>query len=120
MDWPLGEATVTVLAAADGTASIYLSNGGGFIGGGQKYPTLRSEALCAVQIAQELLAHFALTESHPLPTDDEIFFYATRQDGALLYKTTATALQSGQDPLASLGSTLQNIITQYRLNQPQP
>lgn len=33
MDWHVPNGTFTVLAAWDGTASIYLSNGGGYIGG---------------------------------------------------------------------------------------
>ena len=33
MDWNVTNGTATVLAGAEGTASIYLSSGGGFIGG---------------------------------------------------------------------------------------
>src|SRR4029077_10438111 len=34
MDWSLGSGTATVVAISDGTASVYLSSGGGSIGGG--------------------------------------------------------------------------------------
>ncbi|HEX6495514.1 MAG TPA: hypothetical protein VF018_08530, partial [Acidobacteriaceae bacterium] len=55
MDWNVSNGTATVLAAADGTASVYLSSGGGFLGGGQKYPTIRDAALRAIHLATNLL-----------------------------------------------------------------
>jgi hypothetical protein len=42
MDWHVTNGTATVFAAADGTASLYLSSGGGFLGGGQN---IRSYAM---------------------------------------------------------------------------
>jgi hypothetical protein len=41
MDWFVGKGTATVVAIVDGTASVYLSSGGGFIGGSQANPALR-------------------------------------------------------------------------------
>ena len=48
MDWHVDKGTVTVLAAADGTASLYLSSGGGFSGGSEKFESIRAAALHAV------------------------------------------------------------------------
>src|ERR1700755_2161232 len=38
MDLSVGIHTATVISYADGTASIYISNGGGYLGGSQSYP----------------------------------------------------------------------------------
>ena len=40
MDWNIGKAVASVLAVADGTASVYLSSGGGYLGGGQRSPVM--------------------------------------------------------------------------------
>src|ERR1700761_6513254 len=56
MDWPVTNGMMTALAATDGTASLYLSSGGGFLGGGQKYPAIREAALNAVEVAGRAFA----------------------------------------------------------------
>src|ERR1700743_3655134 len=44
MDQPAGDRTATIVSYADGTASIYISNGGGYLGGSQVYPAIREAA----------------------------------------------------------------------------
>ena len=120
MDWNIGNGTATVLAAADGSASVYLSSGGGYIGGGQKYPAIRNAALHAVQIAASLLSQFKSTETIDLPPADDVFFYLKTSRELQLAIAKEADLSDGTDPLASLGATMQEIITQYRLNFPRP
>ena len=120
MDWNIGNGTATVLAAADGSASIYLSSGGGYIGGGQKYPVIRNAALHAVQIAASLLSQFKSTETIDLPPADEVFFYLKTSNELHLAVAKEADLRAETDPLASLGAMMQEIITQYRLNFPRP
>src|SRR4051794_8368734 len=73
MDWHVGNGTSSVLAAADGTASIYLSSGGGFIGAGQKSTTVRALARQAVQLARTLAPHCQATDTIDLPAKGEVF-----------------------------------------------
>lgn len=120
MDWNINNGTVTVLAAADGTASLYLSIGGGYIGGGQKYPLLRNAALQAVRLAADLFSHFAPTETIDLPAAGDVFFYLTTSNGVRRAVAKDANLRAGSDPLSSLGAIMQEIITQYRLNSPRP
>ncbi len=120
MDWNLGNGTATVLAAADGSASVYLSSGGGYIGGGQKFPAIRNAALRAIQIAASQLSHFKSTETIDLPPAGDVFFYLTTGSGLLLAIAKEAGLSAETDPLAPLGSMMQEIITQYRLNFPRP
>jgi hypothetical protein len=120
MDWNIGNGTATVLAAADGSASVYLSSGGGYIGGGQKYPAIRDAALHAVQIAASLFSQFKSTETIDLPPADEVFFYLKTSNELHLAVAKEADLRAETDPLASLGAMMQEIITQYRLNFPRP
>lgn len=120
MDWNIGNGTATVFAAMDGSASVYLSSGGGYIGGGQKYPEIRNAALHAVQIAASLLSQFKSTETIDLPPADDVFFYLKTSRELQLAIAKEADLSDGTDPLASLGAMMQEIITQYRLNFPRP
>jgi hypothetical protein len=116
MDWDVGNGTATVLAAADGTASIYLTSGGGCLGGGQKYPEIRDAALGAVRLATELFSQFKTTETFDLPAAGDVFFYLTTTSSVRLAIAKEADLKTGQDPLFALGAFMQEIITQYRLN----
>ncbi|MGA3345474.1 MAG: hypothetical protein ABSC76_11455 [Terracidiphilus sp.] len=120
MDWNVGKGTATVLATADGTASLYLSSGGGFLGGGQKYAEIRNAALRAVHLATELSPHFKTTVTIDLSAAGEVFFYLTTSNGVRVAVANEANLKAGNDPLASLGATMQQIITEYRLKFPQP
>jgi hypothetical protein len=114
MDWNVTSGSVTVLAAADGAASLYLSSGGGYIGGAQKYPAIREAALSAVRIADALRAHFVTAPDQALPSGDEIFFYITSSTGVFRAAAIEAALRDGSSPLVSLGAA----ITEYRLQFP--
>jgi hypothetical protein len=67
MDWHVGNGTATVLAAADGSASLYLSSGGGFIGGGQKFASIRTAALHAIDLARTVRSRFRVAASTDYP-----------------------------------------------------
>ena len=60
------EAVATLVAVADGTASLYFSNGGGIIGGGA-YAQVSAEALALIQVAKEQLATLDQADDHSLP-----------------------------------------------------
>jgi hypothetical protein len=118
MDWHVGGGTATVLAAADGTASIYLSSGGGFLGGGQRYPELNQAAKRAVQLTAESRSQFEAAQNTDLPPSGQVYFYLITNGG--LHRATAyeSKLKDGTDPLVALGTAMQEIVTQYRLNSP--
>src|SRR5215469_16150208 len=54
MDMGMSQNVATVVAYADGTASIYTSTGGGFIGGGQKYESIRKAGQSFIAIGRDL------------------------------------------------------------------
>jgi hypothetical protein len=120
MDRNVANGTATVLAAADGTASIYFCSGGGYIGGGQKYPEIREAALRAIEIATDLLPQFEMTETLDLPPRGDVYFYLSTNAGVRLAIATDARLSAGTDPLIPLGGIMQQIITEHRLKYPRP
>jgi hypothetical protein len=115
MDWHVGTGTATVLAASDGTASIYLSSGGGFIGAGQKSKTVHSLAQQAVQLARTAAPLCDPIESIDLPPQGEVFFYLRTPASLFLGIATDAALGTGKDPFAALGAAMQKIVSAYRV-----
>lgn len=118
MDWHLGNGTATVLAAQDGTASLYLSSGGGFIGGSEGKAVLnreiRQSALHAVGIAETLRGQGKPVSAFPLPPVGSMFFYLTTNAGVLLLSATEAELLQGSSPLVPLNRAMQRIVTGYR------
>ena len=120
MDLPTRTRTATIVAYADGTTSIYLSNGGGYLGGGQKYPAIREAAakmLAAARVAQPKMQ---LTKEFPLPGQNEIAFYVVMDSGVYSARVPQDEFRKRTHPLAELYAASQEVITQCRLNFPKP
>ena len=115
MDWHVASGTSSALAAADGTASIYLSTGGGFLGAGQKSTTVRALALQAVELARVLAPRCQTTETIELPPKGTVFFYLRSSRSLRLGIGTEAELRAGTDPLFTLGSAMQKIVSAYRV-----
>ena len=120
MDWHVANGTASVLAAADGSASVYLSSGGGYIGGGQRYAAIREAALKAVNLATKMLPQFQKTEATGLPAKEDVAFFVSTGDGLYLATVPEARLKTGTDPLCPLGGAMQAIITAYRLISQKP
>jgi hypothetical protein len=119
MDWHVDKGTVTVTASANGAASVYLSSGGGFIGGSEKIPSIREAALHAVSLATSLRFHFVPTETTPLPSLGDVTFYMTTGQEVCRAVAPESKLRAGADPLAALGGAMQRIVREYRTNFPK-
>ncbi len=115
MDWHLTAGTSTVLAASDGTASIYLSSGGGYIGAGQKSKTVHQFAVECVQIARSLAPLCNPTDTIDLPPPGQVFFYLRSGTTIRLGIAAESALNAGTDPLFALGVSMQKIVSAYRV-----
>lgn len=120
MDRTVSNGTYSVMASADGTASLYLSSGGGFIGGSQRYPQLHEAAQQAVHLATSSISQFAATEETDLPPSGEVYFYVATSSGVRRAVAKEAKLTDGTDPLLALGNTMQQIVTLYRLTTSQP
>jgi len=113
MDWGVNNGTATVTAFGDGSASVYLSGGGGFIGG-QGNESIRAAAKKVVAIANRdrSAAHPAL--SFPQPEKGQVIFYFRTDEGVLTATASSEELQKHQNKLSELGDATQQIITEYR------
>ena len=114
MDWGIENGTATVMALSDGSASIYMSSGGGYIGG-QKEEAIRSAAVLAVKIAGEFQSQMQPTSDYVLPVSGEVIFYNLTDSGVFTASGKEVELREQGHPLTKLGSAMQNIITQYRI-----
>jgi hypothetical protein len=116
MEWLQGPATVSLVAVADGTTSLYFSTGGGIIGAGQH------EAVAAASRTwlEAGIAH--LDDLHPaaepqLPAAGETQFVAVTPDGLRSASAIGGGLEDGRHALSPLWAAAQAVITQMRLVQ---
>jgi len=118
VDWVVSNATATVIAFSNGHASIHLSTGGGFIGGGESHESVRNAAKNMVTVAAECQPHAHATSECPLPQkQDEIVFYLLTDAGIFTVNASKEDFSSHHHPLSKLHDAAQGIITAYRLIQ---
>lgn len=80
MDWDVGEETATLVAFLSGDISLYLSSGGGVIGGGE-HDNVKQAAVNFINKAEKYLSKTVKTESTPLPGKDDVKFYFLTNKG---------------------------------------
>jgi hypothetical protein len=80
MDWEMDGATATTVAYLTGDASLYITTGGGTIGGGQ-HGNVKVAAKQFVTIAQTYLEKSTKTEKQSLPGKHQINFYLLTNKG---------------------------------------
>jgi len=115
MDWGVGGGhTATVAAFADGSASIYLSNGGGFIGGAQSHDSIRHAGRQMVEIAAECQPGAQLVESYPLPECGKVMFYFVTDVGVFSAAASEDDLTVPSHPMSKLHRAAHEIIGRYR------
>ena len=113
MDWGVTKGTATVVALSDGHASIYLSSGGGYMGGGQSHDAIRKAAQKFVATAADVQTLTHLTTVYPLPQRGDVTFYFLTDVGVFVASASEKELSSHQHPLSSLSDAAQTIIAEY-------
>ena len=117
MDWGVTQGTATVVAFSDGHASVYLSSGGGFLGGGENHEAVRNAAKHMVAAAAECQSLARPTTSYPLPGRARIILYFLTDAGVFTASASQEELAGHRSPLSKVGQAAQDVITQYRLLQ---
>jgi hypothetical protein len=107
-------ATATIVALADGTTSLYLSSGGGVIGG-QGHAMVRDAAAALLKVANRLHDRLTLTTEFPVPEVRHSIFYALTDSGVLTGGAADEELGTGRHPLSPLFAAGHGVITQLRL-----
>ena len=101
--YPKGVATV--IALADGTASMYLSTGASVVGG-KAYPPAHAAALKLCGQAADSLAETISAHEFPSPAKGRVRFYVLTTDGVRVAEgdILAHAKDGARDALAPLGA----------------
>ena len=107
--------TVSVVALADGTASLYLETGGGIIGAG-RHESVHRQAIAFVDRAREL-EHLGepVTGPPPLPENRQVRFHWLGEDGVRSAAASELELSAGTHPLGAFYATGQNLLEQIRV-----
>jgi hypothetical protein len=113
MDMGYDTAVVTVMGLADGTTSMYVSNGGGMLGMGEN-PNAAAASKRWVEIAESALDLPEATDD-ALPDDGVIRFNILTTGLRLAAEATETELREGGHPLSALYVAGQNVITEIRI-----
>jgi hypothetical protein len=111
------DATVTILAVADGSVSMYLSTGGAVIGAGE-HAAVRGVAERFRTVAAESRGLLQQTDDFPMPDPGQVRFQVRTFDAAYSGVAPEAALQTGRHPLAPLYAAGQDLLTEIRLATP--
>ncbi|MCW3058405.1 MAG: hypothetical protein JWQ02_226 [Capsulimonas sp.] len=104
----------TLMAMAEGTVSIYYSNGGALLGG-VGHETVRNSGLAFVAAAREYVRLMQPTQSYPFPESKQIRFYALTPEGVYTYQAKWDDLGNNLDPLSPLFHLGDRTLTEFRL-----
>jgi len=116
MDWGMNSAVVTTVCYQTGDASLYLSSGGGIIGGGG-HQAVNSAAKQFVSLAQTYLDKATKTETTDLPATDEIKFYLLTNKGVFAGEEQMKNFENETSKWLPLFEEGNKVITELRLTK---
>ena len=117
MDMGSDKGTATLLAAVDGTVSLYTSTGGGIIGAGE-HPSIRRKAMTFLSTAEQYLDEFQKTSKYPLPAPGRTTFYLMTFSGTFTGDFDENALGEGHHKLSKLFYAGHEVISAMREKTP--
>lgn len=106
--------TVTLFALADGTTSLYFSNGGGVIGG-QAHESVRRANAAFLDQTNHFLGQLVACDTFPVPESAHTVFYVLTDSGILTGGALESDLGYGRHPLSPLFHAGHEVISQLRL-----
>lgn len=92
---------------------MYLSSGGGVIGGGQ-HQNVNNAAKQFVDLAQNFLEKTTNTETTPLPLTDEVKFYLLTNKGIRVGQEQVKNLENNSSQWLKLFEEGNNVLTELR------
>lgn len=110
-------AVATLVAVADGTVSLYFSNGGGYIGAGTN-AAVAEAGRRLLETAQGFLPELSGVTDPPLPGKGMTQFVAVTRDGLRAAAAVEKDLGERRHALSPLFFAGHGVITQIRLAQP--
>ena len=113
METGFSEGSFTLVALSDGSASIYLSSGGGSIGG-EAHESIRRAAQAMVVLAAKFQSQAKPTKDFPLPKDAQTIFYVLTDAGVFTASAPEEDLGEERHPWSPLFHAGHELITRYR------
>lgn len=117
METGLSGAVATFACFRDGGVSLYLSTGGGVIGGGG-HESVRTACLEMMSLtnkyAQDFLAACKRVSSFAFPSEGEVFFYLVTGDGVDQARCRKDALAAQRDPFSALFNNCHAVMSEVR------
>lgn len=115
MDLGMGEdGTATLVSIVDGNASMYLSTGGGVIGG-YAHETVRKAATDFVNMGRSYFSKMNPVDSFPLPKADNVRFYILTNKGKYSIEEEIQRIENDNSDWGQLFYEGNKVITELRL-----
>jgi hypothetical protein len=111
------DAVATFACFGDGTVSLYVSTGGGVIGGGD-HESVREACFEMLSItnkyAQDFIGACEPVRTFPLPGEGEVLFYLATSDAVYRAQCREEALAGQRDPFSALFNNCHAVMTEVR------
>jgi len=115
MDWGIDRGAIaTTVAYQTGDASLYLSSGGGIIGGGQ-HQNVNDAAKQFVRLSQTFLINASQTQTTPLPETDSVKFYFLTNKGIYVSQEQVKNFEDHSSPWLDLFEEGNKVLTELQL-----
>lgn len=114
MDWDLGGGTMTLITYQTGDASMYLSSGGGVIGGGQ-HENVNKASKEFVSMSQSYLENSLKTDTTTLPDKECFKFYFLTNKGKFVAQESIDNIENRTSKWLELFESANSVITELRL-----
>ncbi len=114
MDWDVDKGTATLASFISGDASLYLSSGGGFIGG-RGHDNVKKAAAAFVTKAEEYLTKATKTDETSLPNNGGVKFYFLTNKGRFVAQEEAKNFEDNSSQWLELFKEGNNLITELRI-----
>jgi hypothetical protein len=113
MDWPIEEATVSVMASSVGDASVYTTGTFGVMGGIQ-HETVRDLAKSFVKLGEKHYDEARPTKDFSYPKSGRVRFYLLCYEDVRCIETDTGSLTSGKDRCSDLFIAGQRVLAELR------
>ena len=113
VDIAFPEAVATLVCLADGTTSLYFSNGRGVIGAGE-HASVRDAAERFIALANSYVGAFTISTDSAMPSTGRVRFHVRTFEGLRTAEADEQALGQGQHELSPLFHAGHEVITAIR------
>ncbi|OGR81070.1 MAG: hypothetical protein A2X32_09000 [Elusimicrobia bacterium GWC2_64_44] len=113
MDFTVSDVLGTLVAFVGGEASLYLSSGGGVVGGGA-HETVREAAFGLVMNTNEHVGKMRRVEGFPPPKTGEVVFYGLTKTGVLTVTEAEEKLVDRASDVWPIYYSAQELISELR------